>query len=87
MGNEKGVFEANQKFGAKTKRAVAGMLISQVGDLLNSGTDAFTSYISGRLENEYCVELFEGYESLYLGTKIKKAPNEHIAHEDISDGA
>ena len=36
------------------------MLISNVGDLLMSGTDAFIAYISVSLENEYGVQVFDG---------------------------
>ena len=46
---EKGIPDPNQDFGTDTKRNDVGMLISHVGDLLVSGTDAFISYIPERL--------------------------------------
>ena len=49
-GSENGLFEVNQYFGTEAKRDVVWMLISRVGDLVISGADSFTAYISGRLE-------------------------------------
>ena len=42
------------------------------------------SHISGNLENEYGVEVFEGNGEIYLGDEIQKASNEFIDRGDIS---
>ena len=68
----KGIFAANQDSGAKAKRDVIGMLISHVCDLLIHWADAFISYVSSRMENEYGSGVFEGAESIYAGIKIKR---------------
>ena len=65
--NDKGIFEANHDFGAGGKREVGWALISQLGDLLVSGSDAFISYSSGELGNDYCVKVPDGSDALYFG--------------------
>ena len=39
------------------------------------------------MENEYGVKVFDGVESIYFATGVKKAPNSFIEGGDISDGA
>ena len=48
------------------------MLIPHVGDLAISGSDAFIAYLSGRLANEYGVEVFEENEATCAGVEIRR---------------
>ena len=62
------------------------MLIPHLGDLLISGTDSLIAYLSGRLGNEYDVEVSDDNETIYSGVGIKEAPNEFAEDENIYDG-
>ena len=63
------------------------MLILHAGDLLVSGADSFISYLSGRLGNEYGLEVFEENGAICWGVGIKKVSNEFTDRGDISNVA
>ena len=72
-GNEKGISGANGNFGAGGKREAIGD-ISHAGDLLISGPDLFSAYLSVELEKESGVNVFGEIDAVYLGLGVKNAP-------------
>ena len=67
---DKGILKVSGNFEATEQRKALGIIAIHVDDLLISGGDVFTAYISKRMKGKFGVGSYEGNKATYLGMGI-----------------